>query len=59
MNDQKVPGKSYTWDVLAEVQVDFEKARLGETNARSKERTQKMVDEINAAQANSRGGARK
>ncbi|MDD2662864.1 MAG: hypothetical protein PHD19_03795 [Dechloromonas sp.] len=42
----KVPGKSYTWGDLAQVQIDQERYRLGSSYA-SKERTKAMVEAIN------------
>lgn len=47
MKTEKVPGKTYDWNTLAEAQRDAEMARLGERNYQNKERTRQMVAEIN------------
>ena len=48
-----VPGKSYTWGDMVQVQSDFEKSRLG-GGLKSTERTRQMGEAINAEQAKRR-----
>lgn len=53
----KVPGKSYTWGDLAQVQIDQERYRQGSGYA-SKQHTIQMVEKINAEQAKRREGGK-
>lgn len=48
-------GKTYSHRELAEVQADFEKARLGSSYA-SKQRTVAMVERLNAERERKMGG---
>lgn len=48
-NEKKYPGKSYGPETLAEVQKDFERARLG-SSFKSQERTRAWADKINTEQ---------
>lgn len=52
---QKFPnlGKTYTHAELAQVQADFERARLGSSYA-SKKRTEQMVESINKRRENTK-----
>lgn len=54
-NNPKYPGKTYGPDVLAEVQRDFERQRLG-SSLKSTERTRAWGEEINAEQQRRREG---